>query len=340
MESSINTAQQSESNLTGPNIEAQGIFILPAVLQLAATSNSDRRWLSRGSIDVAADASDDIGAVLGALGVQAPDTGLAALRMWGQTGERPATWIAAAEPVFLEAGLTRLCLHTLGAAELPMSDLRDVFDYLQQALGVDTSVAFARIGRYGYICDEKPMATARFPAAIANGQAPDAYMPAGDGAESHNRLLSEIQMSLHEHAINLRRERAGLRPINSLWIWGGGVAAERSKRSLPILVSDDPLLRGYWASCNGAVQPWSKDFSNLPDAAPAGFVAVAPDTRAAASRATVGSYLAQLRGLYDSAKLRRMTLIFRDRLTVRIRPRDRFRFWRGISKQLPRPSRQ
>ena len=36
------------------------------------------------------------------------------------------------------------------------------------------------------------------------------------------RLLNEMQMYLHQHAINQQRFVEGLLPINSLWCWGGG----------------------------------------------------------------------------------------------------------------------
>ena len=73
------------------------IVVLPALrghLRDAAL----RRWLSRSAIDVSPAITDRLTMVLGLLGRQAPDQGLGALRMWGQTAERPTVWIAAADP--------------------------------------------------------------------------------------------------------------------------------------------------------------------------------------------------------------------------------------------------
>lgn len=48
-------------------------------------------------------------------------------------------------------------------------------------------------------------------------------LPVGDGSLVWVRRVNEIQMLLHEHPINQRREMHGEPIINSLWIWGGGV---------------------------------------------------------------------------------------------------------------------
>jgi hypothetical protein len=48
-------------------------------------------------------------------------------------------------------------------------------------------------------------------------------LPAGRAAGTWRRWQSEIQMLLHEHPVNVERERAGRSPVNSVWLWGGGV---------------------------------------------------------------------------------------------------------------------
>ena len=308
-----------------------GIFVLPPILRSGAISDADKRWLSRGSLEYDRSPVDAFETVLSVLGIELPDAGSGALRLWGQTGDRPTVWIAAADPVCLAARMTRVHLHAFDRSEVSLTDLRGIFDYLQQTLGGDASIAFARVGRYGYVRGKAPMATAARCAVGIDGQSPEAMMPEGKGAETYHRLLSEVQMSLHEHEINLRRENEGQRPINSIWIWGGGVAPEPDARPIPPLFANDPLLRGYWYSCRGVTERWSGNFEEFAELAVAGFVAVSPNTPKAGSAESITSYFAQLRRLYASGNLRRMTLIFRDGLTVEIRPRDRFRFWCRIS---------
>jgi len=48
--------------------------------------------------------------------------------------------------------------------------------------------------------------------------------PQGSDARRWQRLGNEIQMLLHQHPINAARQQTGRPIINSLWLWGGGVA--------------------------------------------------------------------------------------------------------------------
>ena len=60
------------------------------------------------------------------------------------------------------------------------------------------------------------------------------------------RLLNEMQMFMHQHALNQQRPRDGLLPINSLWAWGGG-PRPRQCASSASFYCDDPLLRRFAA---------------------------------------------------------------------------------------------
>lgn len=48
-------------------------------------------------------------------------------------------------------------------------------------------------------------------------------LPTGQSAPHLMRLLNDVQVLLHDHPINQAREARGLHPVNSLWLWGGGV---------------------------------------------------------------------------------------------------------------------
>ena len=53
----------------------------------------------------------------------------------------------------------------------------------------------------------------------------DVYGHLPDGADGPfvRRVLTELQMVMHDHPVNRARERAGRLAANSLWLWGGGV---------------------------------------------------------------------------------------------------------------------
>ena len=61
-------------------------------------------------------------------------------------------------------------------------------------------------------------------------------MPAGDNSRQWHAWLMELQMLLHNHAVNQARIEQGLPAVSGLWVWGGG--------KLPVLGSDQFLIYG------------------------------------------------------------------------------------------------
>ncbi len=311
------------------------IVVLPAGLAGQIQDKRLRRWLSKGRLDQSAPTDELLYVVADLLGYDAREDGLAALHFWGQTGERSAAWMAATDPVHLEARLDHLHLHDLRGENMPVSDLRPIFDFLQARLGSE-SMAFARIGHQGYLRGEQEIATASVSAAAIDGLRPDEFMPkpgTDQNADDHHRLLSEVQMALHEHEVNINRMAAGRLEVNSLWIWGGGTAPEITARPIYPLFGDDPLFKGFWFSRTGIVEDWSDDFEACIELAVKGFVAIAPDTQGSEA-VPVDHYLRCLKALQAGGKIGRLTLLFRDGLCAEINAIDARRFWRRESPLL------
>ena len=211
--------------------KSAAVVVLPAVSDGRLPDQSLRRWLAKSLPQRMPESTELLATILDVLNMPCPDSGLAALRMWGQTGERPSAWIAAADLVYLEPRLDHLCLHAQARVDVPTSDLRPLFDHLQRSLEDGSDFGFARIGSCGYVRANDPMATASLPAYMVDQQKPDEFMPSGDDAASYRNLISEIEMALHDHEVNLQRQAKGQSPINSLWLWGGGVAPQQQTRS-------------------------------------------------------------------------------------------------------------
>jgi hypothetical protein len=57
---------------------------------------------------------------------------------------------------------------------------------------------------------------------LAAGRDIAGALPTGEDSLRWRRVLTEIQMLMHEHPVNQRREARGDLPINSVWLWGGG----------------------------------------------------------------------------------------------------------------------
>jgi len=59
----------------------------------------------------------------------------------------------------------------------------------------------------------------------AGGHNIDIWMPRGAGEREWRKVQNEVQMHWFQHSLNQEREERGLKPVNSLWLWGGSDAA-------------------------------------------------------------------------------------------------------------------
>ena len=121
--------------------------------------------------------------------------------------------------------------------------------------------------------------------------------------------------------------------MNSLWIWGGGLAPEVRARDFPPLLSEDPTLRGYWLSAGGEIGDWPGSLTACAETAPRGFVCAVPDRWMSQDEhvAFLWSLLSDARRILHEGPFRQVTLLFRDGLTARVRRRHAWRIWRSKS---------
>jgi hypothetical protein len=311
--------------------DGQAVVVLPAGVSGLGSDLQLRRWLSRGTMSMQPLEHEMLAEVLSVIEAPIPDEGFAALRFWGQTGERSSRWMAAADPVHYQARMRDVRLCSLPADQNTASDIREIFTSLHTKFGADGECPFVRLGTHGYLLIDEPMNLPSVSAGVADGHVPDKFTASGIAAKAYHQLLGELQMFLHDHAVNLRRQKAGLPEINSLWLWGGGVAPEPKSLSMPDLYSADALFAGYWASVKGTSRPWL-DFDVCLGLSPQGFVAVVGEE----STEGLSAHLTALEGLLKCGKLKRLVVLFRDGLKVELDRFDRLRVWRGLSPLLAR----
>jgi hypothetical protein len=308
------------------------IVVLPPVSNGRLRDEGLRTWLGQSDLTFEASPKELLARVIQELGLPYPEQGLGALRMWGQTGDRPTKWIAAADPIYLEARMDHLCLHALRRAGVEASQMRVLIDHLQEKLADGTNLGFTRLGSYGYLSSKTHFATAAMPAYVVDQQKPDDFLPSGDDTATHRNLLSEVEMALHEHEVNLEREANGDLPVNSMWLWGGGTAPEQITRAQPPLFSDDALLTGYWYAATGVTEPWFGDIAACIDKSVAGFVAETPEFDDCSS--LLEDCLSELREALRSGRLSSLTLLFRDGIRAHVRRSHSLRVWRRNSRLL------
>jgi hypothetical protein len=167
----------------------------------------------------------------------------------GSATPRPEStgyWLAT--PVHLFAGLDSVHLHPSGLLSLTAEE--------QQILVSDFTRVFAdspwrleSIGRRELLlAGPQLQASAADPATLL-GDDPSAGLPRGAGAGALRRLGSEIEMWLHEHAVNRGRESRRELPVTGLWLWGAQpptLPQARSALTGAQLFGEDAYAQSLW----------------------------------------------------------------------------------------------
>jgi hypothetical protein len=302
------------------------IIVIPAGAASMEMPAKHCRWLSRGESFRDPDDVEPLLNVLQELDVPVPAQGLAAIRLWGQTGVRPEDWVSAADPVYLEAMLDHVRLHSLDESALSRDDRAQIFGELQAQLG-DASRRFELIGDYGYVRGKGSFATAGCSAKLLDAHEPEVLPPSLSGSREHDRLVGELQLLLHQSPMNRRREEQGLCPANSIWFWGGGHAPQTNEATLPPLYSDDPLYLGCWRSMRAPANHWPGETGRHVPELPLSCVAVLPAGPTVSG--LVDKVFNMSKRRLARGQIRRLTLVFSDGLRVRLRRRQLFAFWRS-----------
>lgn len=119
-----------------------------------------------------------------------------------------------------------------------------------EALPLSLEEAGALAGQLETVAEMKVLSPRRWclrlPAGAAAGAKP-AIEAAGEPAplaRDSDRLLTEIQMTLHAHPANEARETRGEPAVNSVWLWGGGALERLESSRWHSVFADDPLPLG------------------------------------------------------------------------------------------------
>jgi hypothetical protein len=167
--------------------------------------------------------------------------------------------ILMATPVNLIAGMTSIHLDRRSILRLDAND--------QAALATDFQRVFhdsgfhlqpLDAGDFMMLGPQMPIAASVEPARLLGASMADAR---GGGATNPAllRLGAEVEMWLHDHAVNEARRRRGEQPVTALWLWGGGpvpagagVGATHGDNSRDIAFARDSYVQGLWATAFGA----------------------------------------------------------------------------------------
>ncbi|MBK7414302.1 MAG: hypothetical protein IPJ38_03440 [Dechloromonas sp.] len=174
-------------------------------------------------------------------GLEAPPFGALRLLSEGHAPANEGHWLCA-DPVHLRFHQERIILADAGAFELDDGEAQSITAALNKE--------FADIGQFHVasakrwylrlnVAVDHPVE----PISSVAGRRVDGEL--SGGALPLTRWLNEVQMFLHGHPVNEKRESEGKPVINSLWLWGGGKLDEAQYAAgHSVIFSDNPLAIG------------------------------------------------------------------------------------------------
>jgi hypothetical protein len=187
-------------------------------------------------------------ALLDALGV--PDHARypsAAVTRSGAAGEPARGFWLQLQPMHFVAGLDRLTAVMLhGASDVTRAELAE----LEPTIGAHLRTAGMHLATTAHnewlVHSERALDLQMSTPDSAAASPLEQAMPQGRDAPALRRLMTELQMLLHEHPVNVARARRGLPEINAVWFHGGGELRELQRYSLPQAFGDHLYLRGIY----------------------------------------------------------------------------------------------
>ncbi|MCX7054703.1 MAG: hypothetical protein NTU56_10920 [Proteobacteria bacterium] len=248
----------------------------------------------------------------------------------GLTAAGPGSWCVA-QPVHFAAGLDHLRLAPLAQAALTEDDASALGTLVGSHFGTGELTVAAFVHGAWLLRCARSIDCSTQPADAVVGHNVHDFMPAGrDGARIRS-LMNEIQMLLHEHPVNQRRERARQLPVNGWWLWGFGHAVpEGSTASVNrwSVCSDDSWLRALGHALGGVAGDISAVGSEMQRGDT--FIALSqpPAQRVEESLTSVDAgLLSMLASNVRAGAMQSLDLLVGD-ATLHIDASARFRFWR------------
>lgn len=311
-------------------------LIVPELNPVSGDSGADNshwptlaRFAGRGSVAPRAidSHSDPLrAAVLDALKLQdvAENYPSAAVRRTGLTNERaPGFWLRV-QPIHFIAGLDRITTVVLRGAsrmtDAERSSLDPLFAEHLQSSGLQLHAA----NDEWLLRSASPLQLQTTSPEFAAANPLSEILPRGADAGPIRRLMTELQMLLHEHPVNERRQARGAPAINAAWVHGEGMLSDVSSVSLPAGYGEDSFLRGIYRLHDQAVGATPADAKSLLAQlrGPAVAVIDPPDLDALEAQ-----WLAPLARALLSGAISNLTLMF-DAWQVTVGRADMFKLWR------------
>lgn len=151
------------------------------------------------------------------------------------------------QPVHLHIARDHLVLTDTQQLQLSEEDARSLFDVVQPLFAeTGQALLYGDATTWFLRADELQALQTSTPSA-ACGHNIDIWMPKGEKERDWRRLQNEVQMHWHDHPTNDAREMRGLKPVNSVWLWGGSsngnaAPAHKFEEAFSLSTERNPLV--------------------------------------------------------------------------------------------------
>lgn len=180
-----------------------------------------------------------------ALGLKRGVGGLARYCFLYDTGQLPEGGCARLDPVEVGVGPRGLFLRSASMPDLQREEADALIlelDHLMTEFGWHLE---ASVPSRWYVLTREPLRAGLGPPILAEGESLMERLAGNDLAKEWSKLLNEIQILLHQHPVNLKREQEGRAQANCLWPWGGGTDHSlEGARPVALWSDGDPVLGG------------------------------------------------------------------------------------------------
>ena len=108
------------------------------------------------------------------------------------------------------------------AGEISTSEAKELIEYIAKNLNSEEYKFYAGISyRHCLVIDNGKLAGDLTPPHDITGKPIKDYLPKSEQGKKLLALMEKSALLLKDHPVNLARIKAGKRPANSIWFWGG-----------------------------------------------------------------------------------------------------------------------
>lgn len=136
--------------------------------------------------------------------------------------DQQSTWVRA-DPAYVMADGLTLRLAACGEMDLSINENVQLAQTLKPLFGDFGLVLDTQCRNRWYVkCSSETRLPEFSPPGDALGDDLARHLPRGYDSVRWRALLNEVQIALHQHAVNAQRVQRGLVPVNSVWFFGAG----------------------------------------------------------------------------------------------------------------------